>query len=158
MLYSYKGEYPELLPERIRLSSGLTRTDSSTFTAEEITDAGYVSVEDPPSFDGDTQKVIWNGTAWEVVELTTEEINAIAAKLWEEVRESRDTKIEEIEWRVFRHQSEERAGITTHVDNISDLDTYIQELRDIPDTYSNARDVEWPSFPLTIEQSHVNDD
>ena len=158
MLYSHNGEYPKSLPERIRLSSGLTRTDSSTFTEEEIADAGYVSVGDPPSFDGDTQKVIWNGTAWEVVELTTEEINAIAAKLWEEVRESRDTKIEEVEWRVFRYQSEERAGITTHVDNISDLDTYMQELRDIPETYSNARDVEWPSFPLTIEQSHANDD
>ena len=147
MLYSYNNNYPEPLPERIRLSDGSTRTDSSTFTTEELTDAGYVAAGDSPSFDGDTQKVIWNGTAWEVVELTTEEINARVAKLWEEVRESRDTKIEEIEWRVFRHQSEERAGITTHVDNISDLDTYIQELRDIPETYSNARDVEWPSLP-----------
>ena len=147
MLYSYNNNYPEPLPERIRLSDGSTRTDSSTFTTEELTDAGYVAAGDSPSFDGDTQKVIWNGTAWEVVELTTEEINARVAKLWEEVRESRDTKIEEIEWRVFRHQSEERAGITTHIDNISDLDTYIQELRDIPETYSNARDVEWPSLP-----------
>ena len=147
MLYSYKGEYPTLLPERIRLSSGLTRTDSSTFTTEELTDAGYVAAGDPPSFDGDTQKVIWNGTAWEVVELTTEEINAMVAKLWEEVRESRDTKIEEVEWRVFRHQSEERAGITTHTDSISDLDTYIKQLRDIPQTYTNPNDVVWPELP-----------
>ena len=147
MLYSYKGEYPTSLPERIRLSDGSTRTDSSTFTTEELTDAGYVAAGDSPSFDGDTQKVIWNGTAWEVVELTTEEINTRVEKLWEEVRESRDTKIKEIEWRVFRHQSEERVGITTHSDNISDLDTYIKQLRDIPQTYTNPNDVVWPELP-----------
>ena len=71
------------------------------------------------------------------------------AKLWEEVRESRNIKIEEVEWRVFRHQSEERAGITTHSDNISDLDTYIKQLRDIPQTYTNPNDVVWPELPLT---------
>jgi hypothetical protein len=76
MLYSYNGQYPTSLPERIRLSDGSTRTDSSTFTSDELTDAGYVAAGDFPAYDSDTQKVIWNGTAWEVVSLTTEEINA----------------------------------------------------------------------------------
>ena len=44
MLYSYNGEYPTDIPERIRLSDGSTRTDSSTYTEEEIADAGYVYV------------------------------------------------------------------------------------------------------------------
>jgi hypothetical protein len=35
-LYSYQGQEPQELPERIRLSGGRTRTDSSTFTEEEI--------------------------------------------------------------------------------------------------------------------------
>ena len=158
MLYSYKGEYPTSLPERIRLSDGSTRTDSSTFTEEELADAGYIEAGDSPAYDSDTQKVIWNVTAWEVVELTTEEINARVAKLWEEVRESRDTKIKEVEWRVFRYQSEERAGITTHIDNISDLDLYIKKLRDIPQTYSDANDVQWPAYPLTIEESQISEE
>ena len=146
MLYSYKGEYPISLPERIRLSDGSTRTDSSTFTEEELADAGYIEAGDSPAYDSDTQKVIWNGTAWEVVSLTTEEINDRLAELWTEVRANRDNKIKEVEWRVFRYQSEERLGITTHSDNISDLDDYLKKLRDIPQTYSNPNDVVWPDL------------
>lgn len=146
MFYSYKGEYPTLLPERIRLSDGSTRTDSSTFTTEELTDAGYVAAGDSPSFDADTQKIIWNGTAWEVVSLTTEEINARIAELWAEVRASRDAKIKEVEWRVMRNLSESRQGLDT-TDNISDLDTYIQALRDITSTTTNPAEVSWPSVP-----------
>ena len=143
MLYSYNGQYPTSLPERIRLSDGSTRTDSSTFTSEELTDAGYVAAGESPSFDGDAQKVIWNGTAWEVVSLTTEEIDAKLAELWAELRSSRDTKIKEVEWRVMRNLSETRQGLDT-TDNISDLDTYIQALRDITSTTTNPLEVSWP--------------
>jgi|TARA_E500000178_G_scaffold353087_1_gene418079 hypothetical protein len=153
MLYSYKGQYPKPLPERIRLSDGSTRTDSSTFTEEELTDAGYVAAGDSPSFDGDTQKVIWNGTAWEVVSLTTEEINSRTAKLWVEVRETRDLKINEVEWRVMRNLSETRLGITTTTDSISDLDTYIQALRDITTSTTNPLEVVWPTLgPLNSDE------
>lgn len=51
MLYSHNGNFPTVLPDRIRLSNGMTRTDSSTFTTEEITDAGYMEVSNPPSYD-----------------------------------------------------------------------------------------------------------
>ena len=146
MLYSYKGQYPTSLPERIRLSDGSTRTDSSTFTEEELTDAGYVAAGVPPSFDPDTEKVIWNGSAWEVVNLTSEEISSRTAQHWSEVRESRNEKIHEVEWRVFRYQSEVRLGITTTTDNIEDLDTYIQALRDITNTTSDPTTVSWPSL------------
>ena len=145
MLYSYKGEYPTSLPERIRLSDGITRTDSSTFTEEELTDAGYVAAGDYPAYDSTTQKVIWNGTAWEVIDLTTEEINAIVNQQWAEVRESRDEKIEEVEWRVMRNLSETRQGLDT-TDNISELDTYIQALRDITSTTTNPLEVSWPTL------------
>ena len=145
MLYSYKGEYPTSLPERIRLSDGITRTDSSTFTEEELTDAGYVAAGDYPAYDSTTQKVIWNGTAWEVIDLTTEEINAIVNQQWAEVRESRDAKIKEVEWRVMRNLSETRQGLDT-TDNISELDTYIQALRDITSTTTNPLEVSWPTL------------
>ena len=145
MLYSYKGEYPTPLPERIRLSDGSTRTDSSTFTSDELTDAGYVAAGDFPAYDSDTQKVIWNETAWEVVSLTAEEINARLAELWAEVRENRDERIKEVEWRVMRNLSETRQGLDT-TDNISDLDTYVQALRDITTSTTNPLEVSWPSL------------
>ena len=93
MAYSYKGQYPTSLPERIRLSNGSTRTDSSTFTAEEITNAGYIAAGNAPSYNASTQKVIWNGTAWEVVSLTTEEINANVQSQWAEVRQTEILKL-----------------------------------------------------------------
>lgn len=145
MFYSYNGQYPTTLPERIRLSDGSTRTDSSTFTSEELTDAGYVPAGDSPAYDSDTQKLIWNGTAWEVVSLTTEEINTRLEQRWAEVRETRDEKIKEVEWRVMRNLSETRQGLST-TDNISTLDTYIQALRDITSTTTNPTEVSWPTL------------
>lgn len=65
MLYSYKGSYPKKLPERIRLSNGLTRTNSSTYTEEEITDAGYFAVS-VPTYDPATQKLAWDGNVFNV--------------------------------------------------------------------------------------------
>ena len=78
--------------------------------------------------------------------MTTEEINAKLAELWAEVRETRDEKIKEIEWRVMRNLSETRQGLDT-TDNITDLDTYIQTLRDITSTTTNPAEVSWPSIP-----------
>ena len=145
MLYSYKGQYPTTLPEKIRLSDRSVRTDSSTFTSDELTDAGYVAAGDSPAYDSDTQKLIWNGTAWEVVSLTTEEINTRLEQRWAEVRETRDEKIKEVEWRVMRNLSETRQGLST-TDNISTLDTYIQALRDITSTTTNPIEVSWPTL------------
>jgi hypothetical protein len=63
MLYSKNGEYPSELPFRIVLSNGNTRTDTATFTPEEIADAGYVAVSEPPAGDG-VSTISWTGTSW----------------------------------------------------------------------------------------------
>jgi hypothetical protein len=75
MLYSYKNKYPKSLPHRIRLSNGTTKTDSSTFTAEEIADAGYVAVEPKPIVQY-PEYVTWNGTDWIVNQLSFEEVKS----------------------------------------------------------------------------------
>ena len=145
MLYSFNGEYPiDTLPHRIRLSDGSTRTDSSTFTSEELVDAGYVEVSNPPDFNQETHKLVWSGTEWQTVLLTESEISARNEQRWRDIRLTRDQRIERIEWRIMRHQSETRQGITTTTDNISDLDTYIQALRDITSTTTNPLEVVWP--------------
>ena len=150
MLYSIKGEYPiDSLPHRIRLSDGSTRTDNSTFTADELSSAGITTVSYPPEYNADTHKLTWNNNdvEWEVIALTQEEIDDLISIAWQGVRDERDERIKEVEWRVFRYQSEERAGITTHTDSISDLDDYMKKLRDIPQTYSNIGDIIWPTVP-----------
>ena len=150
MMYSIKGNYPiETLPHRIRLSDGSTRTDSSTFTADELSSAGITTVSDPPDYNSDTHKLTWDTTdiEWEVVALTQEEIDNLISIAWQSIREERNTLLSELDERVSRYQSEVRIGITTTTDNISDLDTYAQSLRDIPSTYSNPNDVQWPDRP-----------
>lgn len=149
MPYSYKNQYPisdSELPERIRLSDGNTRTDSSTFTTDELADAGYVYVDNAPSYDSETQKITWDGSSWQVVSLTESELADIQKSLWDEIRLTRKIKIDEIEWRIFRNLSETRLGITTATDNISELDAYMQSLRDITNI-SNPHDVVWPDVP-----------
>jgi hypothetical protein len=73
MLYSYKNQYPGTLPERIRLSNGNTKTDSSTFTQAELADAGYTLVSDPPEVVY-PNKLSWENSAWVVLEPTPNEI------------------------------------------------------------------------------------
>ena len=150
MLYSINGEYPiETLPHRIRLSDGSTRTDSSTFTADELSSAGITTVSDPPEYNADTHKLTWdnNDVEWEVVALTQQEIDNLISIAWQGVRGERDSLLQKVDEKVLRYQSEVRIGVTTTTDNISDLDTYAQALRDIPSTYSNPNDVEWPTAP-----------
>jgi|TARA_R100000030_G_scaffold57796_2_gene43508 hypothetical protein len=145
-MYSYKTQYPTSnLPERIRLSDGTTRTDSSTFTSDELVDAGYVQVSNPPDFNQETHKLTWSGTEWQTTSLTESEISARNIKRWDQVRETRDEKIKEVEWRVMRNLSETRQGLDT-TDNMSDLDDYIQKLRDITSTTTNPLEVSWPNL------------
>ena len=73
MLYSYKNQYPGAVPERIRLSNGTTKTDSTTFTQAELADAGYTLVSSPPEVIY-PNKLSWENGAWVVQEPTPNEI------------------------------------------------------------------------------------
>ena len=76
-LYSYKGQYPQEIPNRIRLANGLTKTDKNTFTAEEISNAGFFLVADKPSVDEKTHKIYWDSYSlnWSITELSEQEKN-----------------------------------------------------------------------------------
>ena len=148
-LYSYKTEYPSSkISQRIRLSDGSTRTDSSTFTSDQLLDAGYVEVSNPPDFNQETHKLVWTGTEWQIVILTESEISDRNVKRWDVIRKIREDKIKHVEWRVMRNLSETRQGVTPTTDNISDLDTYIQSLRDITSSTTNPLEVVWPVLNL----------
>ncbi len=71
--FSYNGEYPidwDNIPERIRLSNGNTRTNKTTYTQEELIDAGYkiVKVLELSDFNEETHECIWNGTDWVITQ------------------------------------------------------------------------------------------
>jgi hypothetical protein len=145
-LYSYKGGYPSSLPDRIRLSNGLTRTEKNTFTEEEIANAGYVLAEDPP-IHNERQRLVWSGTTWQIVDFSEEEIAEIVEREWQTIRFKRDEKIKEVEWRLFRYQSQIRLGIPTDdsPEEINKIDVYIQNLRDVTNQ-NDPSNIVWPTL------------
>lgn len=147
MLYSKDGSYPNHLPFRIKLSDGRTRTDPTSFTPEEIADAGYIVVEDPPASIPDTQILEWTGSEWNVRDKTEQELDYEVQYKWHEVRAQRDYMLSQLDWRFLRHQSQTRLNITP-TDNIVNLDTYAQELRDIT-LQTDPYNIVWPELVLS---------
>lgn len=74
-LYSYKSQYPKPLPHRIILSDGRTRTDPSSFTVQEIEDAGYAVAPDKPVVNG-WQNLNWTGASWAVSDKPVDNLKA----------------------------------------------------------------------------------
>lgn len=148
-LYSYKQNYPDVLPFRIRLSSGNTRTDPETFTIEELNDAGYMPVPSPPETQ-EFETLSWTGTNWVINRLSQQDIDQkLAIRLadaWQQVRELRNRKIIEVEWRISRYLSEQRLGITTTELSIQPIDNYIQLLRNIT-SQADPFNIQWPTEP-----------
>jgi hypothetical protein len=74
-LYSINGQFPtNVLPNRIRLANGFTKTDSSTFTETDLAEAGIVVVDSPPSISY-PQKLEWSGSEWVIRDPTEQETN-----------------------------------------------------------------------------------
>lgn len=139
-LYSFKNMEPNVLPNRIRLSTGLTKTDPCTFTEQDLLDAGYVLVaQEYPSFDPKTQKVIWdiNIAAWTVLPLSDQEQLLYTATTATNVRQARNTELQKLDVEVIRQL--EASG------SVSDkLKTYRQALRDITLQPGFPHEVNWP--------------
>jgi hypothetical protein len=138
-LYSYKGAWPTRLPNRLKFPDGSTRTDKTTFTPEEIADAGWIEVEDPPAVDY-PNKLEWDGQNWSV-----REPNASETSLkWQEIRNECERKLAETDYKVIKA-----------VESGQSLDPvivqYRQELRDL---YNNVNNVDpwnvkypYPQYP-----------
>lgn len=147
-LYTKNGSYPQPIPFRIRLSDGSTRTDPSTFTEEEIVDAGYTQVSNRPT-PNSVQVVEWDSLNinWILRDKTLEELQAETEALWNQIRAERDRRIDAMAWRYERWSRHERLGIE-QMDNIQSLDTYIQALADIPQTQTDPYDIVWPVYEV----------
>jgi hypothetical protein len=147
MLYSLNGKYPNTLPFRIVLSDGRTRTDQTTFTEEEIDDAGFILVDNPPTL-LEHQSLSWNGTEWVVHTKTSEEIQAeidnATLVQWQTIRQTRDRMMANYDWRYTRYEREVRLGLTP-TDDIVQLDAYMQALADITQQ-EDPYNIVWPDY------------
>ena len=76
-MWSFNGAEPvNALPNRILLPGGKVRTDSSSFTTEEISGAGWKSVPAKPTVER-WQTVAWTGAAWETTDADIEEFRRL---------------------------------------------------------------------------------
>ena len=107
----------------------------------QITDAYTYTLNTPQLLDG-----VWTAT-WVKDEETPQEIidirtrNACAG-----VRVDRDLLIKETQFRVERYNRLDRLG-ATQIDDIAELDTYIQALADVPSQPGFPFNVIWPTKP-----------
>ena len=134
-LYSHNGAYPAPLPNKIVLSSGVSRTDKTTFTPEEIADAGYVEVSAPPPVLY-PNRLEWSGTDWVIRQPNDQEV----LERWKEVRNIRDRKIAYTDFLILKAYEQGQPVDQT-------LATYRQALRDIPQNNVDPFFITWPSLP-----------
>jgi len=141
-LYSINGEEPRELPQRIRLSDGSTKTDSSTFTDDEIKDAGFVGPYSTPDIDEETQYYVWNieTLSYEVVDLPPPPPEPTDEDLWFQLRSARNGELSTTDWIIMPDSplSEEKK---------QEWITYRQALRDLPQTTTDPRNFVWPISP-----------
>jgi hypothetical protein len=137
MLYSKNGSYPTLLPHRIVLSDGTTRTDNTSFTEEEIADAGYVLVDNPPQAEY-PNKLDWDGIQWIIREPNSSEV----FQKWDQIRNECLLRLEETDYKVIK------AVETGDLPPIEFV-IYRQELRDL---YNNVNNIDpwFVQFPVLL--------
>ena len=164
------------LPRRIRLSNGLTRTNTSTLSEAELKSIGIHKVPNPPSNSDDTKYVVWeagkvetdeegNVTAttpegWQIKDKSAEQIEAerltreanaaqVLADRWKAIRTRRDTLLANSDWAMAPEQN--RVTLTSK--QKTDVEAYRKTLRDLPKTYeSKVDELQWPTDPLAWDE------
>ncbi len=134
-LYSYQGQEPQELPERIRLSNGRTRTDSSSFTAEEILNAGFTGPYERPEFDPEIEIQEWNSSLFNWV--TTPIPDEV---FWNMLRNQRDRRLFMSDWSQLSDAPLTSSQKTSWA-------TYRQILRDLPENTEDPKNITWPLQP-----------
>lgn len=134
-LYSYQGQEPQELPERIRLSDGRTRTDPSSFTTEEIEDAGFAGPYERPEYNSEIEIQSWNSESEEwITTLIPEEV------FWERLRGERNFKLMNSDW-------SQLPDVPLTTTKKTAWTNYRQALRDLPENTEDPKNVTWPSQP-----------
>lgn len=139
-LYSLNGAYPTPLPNKILLSDGTTKTDSTTFTEADLADAGYVEVSDPPAVTY-PNILTWDGSNWGNRPPNTNETLIKIQRL----KDLAEQRLRESDFRVIKAYENNTTLDTAWM-------TYRQDLRDFYNNISYEVDPWTATFPtLSID-------
>ena len=147
-LYSLSGGTPVSLPNRIRLSNGLTKTDITTFTAEELTFAGFEGPFNLSEYNPDQYIPEWNSEtkSWTMTTHPQWAADNYTPTVEEEtayIREKRNYILGQSDWTRLDDNGLSSSKKTS-------WETYRQTLRDIPqqsDFDGRETSVTWPTKP-----------
>lgn len=78
MLYSYNKQFPQELPFRITLDSGLTLTEVNTFSIERLRELGFAGPFEIPNYNPEKETISWTGDEFIVQNISSDEIKRIA--------------------------------------------------------------------------------
>lgn len=146
MYYSFKGQTPiswDEFPHRIRLSSGISRTDKTTFSEEELSDSGWKLVEDPPVIENIHKDYLsWNSEtlSWQILEYDYNE------KI-DEVNNWKSKFLKIIDKHIEQYERALRAGLNLSLDLI-EIKNYVQSLESISSQETYPYSVVWPQAPI----------
>lgn len=136
IFYNTKTGIVGELPEIITLESGLTRTDPSSYTDEELQEWGYVQIENQPQCQVDEYIMFNRETlSWDILKKPF-------GPQWDEVKKERNKRLEETDWYVIRF-------IERAIPIPDEVTTYRKALRDIT-TQENPFFIEWPSVGVEV--------
>jgi hypothetical protein len=152
-LYSFNGGEPATIPHRIQLSDGTTRTDNTTFTEEQLIDAGFSGPYEKPVYNENTQEILWDEEtlSWNVLDKPPSSPFKSDEELrWHIIRSTRDDLLFLSDWTQI-------PGTDNPLTEDQRLEwaVYRQELRDLPETLPQDNtildidlDTIWPTKPL----------
>lgn len=145
-LYSLNGSLPEELPNRIRLSDGSTRTDRSTFTDEEIANAGYVKVSSKPTIYSKDKIVYWSveQRQWLLRDKTLEDIQIEKIEQISKAEQYKNTLLNNVNYRLNKYLQDISSEQETS-DNEENLNSYKEAILNI-DIQSDPFDINWPMY------------
>ena len=146
-LYSHNGLEPSILPHRITLNNGNSRTDVTTFTDQEIVDAGFTGPYEKPEYDENRQEIFWNSETlmWVVSDRVVPEpqiVEKTEEELFYLLRQRRNFLLSDSDWT-------QTLDSPLTEDERSLWKVYRQKLRDLPSTIDNIKEFDFlKDFPI----------
>ena len=91
------------------------------------------------------QAITWQAGQWEIITLDSSTQNNLKGDKWLEIRLQRNEMISLMSPKIEQYNSEVRRGITPTID-ITKVDDYIENLRQVPQTQSDPFYIVWPDY------------
>lgn len=147
-LYSLNGKTPDVLPHRIKFPDKTTKTDTSTFTEDDVFRSGFEGPYNIPDYDPDRHIPKWNAETktWDMKDHPVwldENVVETIEQQTDRIREYRNYLLCLSDWTRLDDN-----GLTEN--EKQSWKTYRQELRNVPeqDSFDGTFDsIIWPTKP-----------